>query len=121
MAHDTLTAAAVFEAGGEPPSMGDLPMVVLTATHLDVEGLTPAETEAREAELATWITLQKDIASRSTRTRWEARPEAGHMISWEEPEVVQAAILEIVDAVRAPPSPGDGDPDHAPEPSQPAP
>lgn len=94
----------IFAQGGKLRTLGDRPIVVLTAMkpnspeELQAQGLTPAEGLAQQK---LWQGLHDDEASWSTRSRHELVPDAGHYIQLERPDVVLRAVDEVVAAVRA--------------------
>nr|WP_246623830.1 alpha/beta fold hydrolase [Sphingomonas colocasiae] len=94
----------IFAQGGELRTLGDRPIVVLTAAkpgspeELELEGLTPDEALARQK---LWQGLHEDEARWSTRSRHELVPDAGHYIQLDRPDTVVRAVSEVVAAVRA--------------------
>ncbi len=85
-------------------SLGDRPLVVLTA----MKPNTPAELKALDltpqqgARLKQrWAALNGDIAALSTRSRQQLVPDAGHYIQYDRPDVVIAAVRDVVGQVRA--------------------
>jgi pimeloyl-ACP methyl ester carboxylesterase len=78
-----VSAAETLEAGGG--SYGDLPLVTISATD-------PGEYRLRQ---------QEALARLSTRGRHIAASNSGHWIPLDEPDVVVAAIREVVGAVRS--------------------
>jgi pimeloyl-ACP methyl ester carboxylesterase len=95
-----LAAGPYFEAAGAEtrhftkslaaaralPSLGDVPLVVLSRGRADpLPGLTPAEAERWEA---TWTRGQLTSSRLSTRSRHVVAPGAGHQLPLEAPELV---------------------------------
>jgi pimeloyl-ACP methyl ester carboxylesterase len=78
--------------------LGDMPLIVLTAGPIDWgAGFSAAQ---RAALNALWITLHEEHASLSTRgVRRDVRP-CGHAIHLEQPQVVTAAIQEVIEMGR---------------------
>jgi pimeloyl-ACP methyl ester carboxylesterase len=77
---------------GEVKSLGDLPVIVVTA------GTT--FTGFEDAVFPVWIGLQKRLASLSTRSVHVLARTSGHFVQLEKPDLVLAAIRAAVDAVR---------------------
>ncbi len=92
-----LAAATLDEMYAARETLGDMPLIVLTAGEffpMPEESVHPAEAW-REA----WRTGHDDIAALSTRG--ERRTiDAGHAIQWEKPEAVVAAIEEVLALAR---------------------
>ena len=95
---------ATFREGGALRTLGDRPLVVLTA-------MQPFTKEARESiglsvEEATtlqtnWQKLNEDAASWSTHSRRQSVPDSMHYIQYQRPDLVIQAITEVVNEVRA--------------------
>lgn len=85
-------------------SFGNRPLVVLTAMapmkpeQLKGLGMTLEQGERFKQE---WKTLHAEQAAFSTRGRQQLVPDATHYIQVDRPEVVIAAVREVVDTVRA--------------------
>lgn len=77
---------------GEVSSLGDRPEIVITA------GSTFAGDEA--VLLPVWNWLQNEIAGLSSQSVHVRAPGAAHFVQLDAPEVVQAAIRAVVNAVR---------------------
>ena len=96
----TLSEAGTFR------QLGDRPLFVLTATKpmpdADRISMKMSRTQAAQWE-ATWVQLQNDEASWSTRSQHQLVPESGHYIQFEKPAVVIAAVRAVIDSVRANP------------------
>lgn len=95
-------AAARQALGGRP--LADKPLIVLTAAGnaLPRPGETAAQAQARHAE---WRAMHAEIAALSTRGEHRI-VDAGHAIPLERPEVVVAAIEDVLVAAPASASPG---------------
>jgi pimeloyl-ACP methyl ester carboxylesterase len=79
-------------------SYGDIPLVVLTASP---RPRGPDETqEQRDARNNLWRTLHDEIAALSTRGVNRVVPDSRHFIQDSQPQVVNAAILEVLDAAK---------------------
>jgi pimeloyl-ACP methyl ester carboxylesterase len=89
---------------GKLRTLGDRPLVVLTATEpypdevLKATGMTRAEADRLQA---IWKVLQADEASWSSRSRHELVPDSSHYIQDRRPDQVINAVREVVDMVRA--------------------
>lgn len=85
-------------------TLGNRPMVVLTAMkpmsakELTGMKLTPAQGAAFKNE---WKALHAEALALSTRSRQQTVPDSGHYIQIERPDVVIAAVKEVVASVRA--------------------
>ena len=92
--------------GGQLRSLGNRPIVVLTAMKpydaavLEAQKLTAAQGAARQLM---WESLQDDEARWSTRSRHESVLDASHYIQLDRPDVVIRAVEEVVATVRADP------------------
>lgn len=95
---------ATEEEAGRLRTLGDRPLVVLT-------GMKPFPEDALKALKATraqgdryqamWKQMHDEEASWSTRSRHQVVPDASHFIQFDRPDVVIAAVKEIVGQVRA--------------------
>jgi pimeloyl-ACP methyl ester carboxylesterase len=89
--------------GGDVPAgatLGDLPLVVLTAGRAESWGL-PAGDAAAMRKL--WVDeLQPELARLSTRGRRGIVDGSGHLIPIEKPQAVVEAVREVVEAARSP-------------------
>ena len=96
LAHLWSTSSEEIAAARRP--LGDMPLIVLTAGR----GLrAPGESdEAYEARNKIWRTLHDEFAALSTRGQ-RRTVDAGHNIALERPEVVTAAIEEVLAMARA--------------------
>jgi pimeloyl-ACP methyl ester carboxylesterase len=109
----TSMAAAVAEneaftqsalQAGKLRDLGDRPLVVLTADKptADETLATIGETRAQaDAQTRAWRALQDDEATWSTHSRHQVVADASHYIQFDRPDVVIAAVEEVVAAVRA--------------------
>lgn len=104
MASELVGADRTFKEGGALRTLGDRPLVVLTAMAPPSDamlksGLVSEQGAARER--AVWKSLQEDEASWSTRSRHVLLPDASHYIQYDRPDAVIAAVRSVVDMVRA--------------------
>ena len=74
-------------------SLGDIPLVVLTA---GAEAVTETETRLD----AVWLEMQEELAGLSTNSNHVVVPNANHCIQCDAPDVVADAILDVVNATR---------------------
>ena len=92
-----------FLHGGDFPAgatLGDLPLVVLTAGRAAASGLPPTEAAAFRK---LWVDeLQPELARLSTRGRRTIVDGSGHLIPIEKPQAVVDAVQEVVVASRPP-------------------
>lgn len=92
-----------FSEAGTFRSLGDRPLIVLTAAapaaaaDLATLGLTPEQGERLQAE---WFELHRDEASWSSRGREIRLEDAHHYIQFERPDAVVDAIREVVESIR---------------------
>jgi pimeloyl-ACP methyl ester carboxylesterase len=94
-----------FEESGEQAraagTLGDLPLLVLTGGRKKPsDDPSPEAAEERERRRLWVEELQVALAKLSTRGRQIVVPETGHMIPFERPEAVVAAVQEVVAAAR---------------------
>jgi pimeloyl-ACP methyl ester carboxylesterase len=95
---------ATLAAAGQLRQLGDRPIVVLTATKplpaavLKTVQMSPEQGQRMQAE---WKLLHDDEASWSHHSRHELVPGATHYIQFDKPDVVIAAVKEVVGDVRA--------------------
>lgn len=84
-----------------PRSLGDLPLLVLSQGKPpeanDAAGITP-ELAQRMREV--WNTLQTELAALSSRGRRVVAEQSGHVIQFDQPDLVIREIRTFVDAVR---------------------
>ncbi len=89
---------ATFEQAGETGTLGDRPLVVLTA------GVGPrlpgVADEVQDAFYETWLILQAELAALSTNSQHRIVDGATHYIHHDEPDAVIAAVRDVVTAVR---------------------
>ena len=90
---------ATFEQAGATGTLGDRPLVVLSAgVGPPLPGVTD---EVQDAFYETWLVLQAELAALSTNSAHRVVEAATHYIHHDEPDAVVAAVREVVDAVRA--------------------
>jgi hypothetical protein len=107
MANETEAVASFRSDPDLPNSLGDLPLIVLSA------GLTADEEYAQMGGAKSGISrevyakvyeanqeMQKDLTSFSTQGQQVIATESGHMIHYDQPELVIDAIRTIVEQVR---------------------
>ena len=85
------------EEAGAYRNLGSRPVIVLTHGKA-LPGLPKAQAAAWEA---TWLDLQKDLATWSSRGVQRTVGDASHYIANDDPGAVIAAVRDVVDAVRA--------------------
>ncbi len=94
---------AYFKQGGKPNSLGDIPLIVLSAeltTQRMSEQYPPSmrsklTTEILQLQVDAMSGLQDDLAGLSTRGKHIIVPGTGHFIQLDAPEVVIDAIREV--------------------------
>jgi pimeloyl-ACP methyl ester carboxylesterase len=95
---DTNTSAAQMRAAAAASPLRALPLVVLTHGH---PWDWPPDYPADELE-AIWTPLQEQLAALVPDSRLVVAKQSGHFIPGDQPELVIAAIRDVVDAVRDP-------------------
>ena len=96
---------ASLSQGGTPPltTLGDLPVIVLSKSHLDPEtvppgpGITPAVLQDYER---TSEQLQRELAALSTHGKRMVAAGSGHYVQLDRPDLVSGAIAELLAAAR---------------------
>jgi hypothetical protein len=95
---ETLKKAGTFR------QLGDRPVVALTATSPPSDEILRmrkmSRSEVKEYQ-AVWKSLHDEMASWSTRGRQKSVPDSTHYIQFDRPDVVIAAVREVVASVRA--------------------
>jgi pimeloyl-ACP methyl ester carboxylesterase len=95
---DILAAAATVQ------SLGDRPLVVLTAmrpmteANREAAGITE-EQASRQRDI--WLELHREEAAWSTAGRQIVVPDVSHYIQFDRPDLVISSVVEVVNAVRA--------------------
>lgn len=96
-----------FSEAGALRSLGDRPLVVLTAAApfaaADLATLKLTQEQGQRLQAA-WFELHDDEASWSSRSRQVRLEDAHHYIQFERPDAVIDAIHEVVESLRAPPA-----------------
>jgi pimeloyl-ACP methyl ester carboxylesterase len=85
---------ASFEQARRVTTLGDRPLVVLTANR------SPWPDNEPESAVRLWIDMQQALAKLSTRGTQRMVDHTGHMIPIDAPDAVVTAISEVVRAVR---------------------
>ncbi len=94
---------STLAVAGRMRTLGDRPLVVLTATKpysaqlLKQTGMTAGQAAQIQA---IWKNLHDDEASWSSRSRHELVPDATHYIQFDRPDLVIGAVREVVSEVR---------------------
>jgi pimeloyl-ACP methyl ester carboxylesterase len=95
---------ATLDAAGRVRRLGDRPLIVLTHGErfppdmLRAQGISAAAAARLDS---TWLELQNDEATWSSRSRHQVVAGASHYIQFDRPDVVVAAVREVVNEVRA--------------------
>ncbi len=79
----------------DPGSLGDMPLVVLTAPNKERADDLPAELNA--AFNRVWVELQEELALLSSNSSHILVEDSGHFIQQDQPELVIDAILEVIE------------------------
>ena len=88
---ETLWGATSDEVAAGGPSMGDMPLVVLTAAGNGAGG-----------GAVLWARLHSELAARSTRGSSQMVANSSHMMMFDRPDAIIAAIDEVIAAVGKP-------------------
>ena len=103
--YETLWTISSDELFSSRRPLGDLPLIVLTAPPGQVpstpDGL-PVTARQLEAEALDRRAGIADLVSLSTRGVHRHVPDSGHVIQYDRPDTVIAAILEVLQAIRGP-------------------
>ncbi len=95
---------ATFAAAGQLRQLGDRPVVVLTAMKpypaAVLKAMQLTSEQGRRIQAA-WKDMQDEEASWSHHSRHELVPDATHYIQFDRPDVVIAAVREVVNDVRS--------------------
>ena len=101
---EMVSIPTTLKQGGRLRDLGDRPLVVLTA----LEPQPPEQLAAihfskadGQALLASWKQLNLDAAAWSRRSRQQDVPTSGHYIQYQRPDLVIAAVTEVIATVRA--------------------
>ncbi|MBL8958485.1 MAG: alpha/beta hydrolase [Gemmatimonadetes bacterium] len=95
--------AQAKEAG---TSLGDVPLVVLTASTMQGPGMPP---ELATTFHAAWVTLNQEIAAYSTRGQQHTVPGTTHYIQRDKPQAVIDAVTGMVRELRTATAPAPAD------------
>lgn len=109
LASREMAAAVLSENEPDPPdpdekskagSLGDVPLIVLTAENKfgANEGAAPSETRPM---WQAWVEAGAAIAASSSRGEQRMVPDASHVIQFERPQAVIDAVRDVVETVRA--------------------
>jgi pimeloyl-ACP methyl ester carboxylesterase len=88
-----------MEAAGDT-SLGDIPLVVISAGQYAVPAALRLPAEDEERTTAVWHELQAELVALSSNGRHVIAGESGHYIHVDQPQLVIDAIGEVVEAVR---------------------
>ncbi|MEO0560619.1 MAG: alpha/beta hydrolase [Chloroflexota bacterium] len=92
-----------LDTSAPPHSLGDLPLVVLSAGVLSSNNpdLTDVglSTDALQEVDRTWLALQAELAALSTNSKWTVVDGATHYIHFDQPQVVIDAIRDVIGKV----------------------
>ena len=91
-------AAACYEQSRACGGLGSLPLAVITATKTVNSMNLPEDILALQERV--WVELQQDLARLSSRSTHRFAEQSGHMIPFDQPEIVIDTIREMVAAIR---------------------
>jgi len=95
---------ATLAAAGQLRQLGDRPLVVLTAAKPYSAGMLKAmhmTTEQGQRMQTAWLEMQDEEARWSHHSRHQLVPDATHYIQFDRPDLVIAAVREVVSEVRS--------------------
>jgi len=101
VAHEFEAAAEHTDTTDPPPSLGDVPLIVLSAgiqdtvptAELSAGGITP---DILRTINAAWNQMQEELADLSTSGAREIVPESQHYIQYDQPDLVVDAVRRVV-------------------------
>jgi hypothetical protein len=93
---DTLWNATSDEVAAGPANFGAMPLVVLTAA--GTYGNLPPR--ARQAVEGLWASLHRELAARSTRGSAQLVAGSSHMMIFDRPDAIAAAVDEVIAATK---------------------
>jgi len=98
-----------FKEAGAFRQFGDRPLVVLSAASVSDKDLNRSGKTRKgyDADRALYMTLHAEEASWSTRGRLVLVPDSSHVIQYDRPDLVIAAVRDVVASVRNPAAPFD--------------
>jgi pimeloyl-ACP methyl ester carboxylesterase len=79
-------------------TLGDIPLVVLTAQKMEIPPSLGLSAEGVEEMKALWAEMQAQLAALSSRGEVVRAEESGHFIHLDQPELVIEAINHVLDA-----------------------
>jgi pimeloyl-ACP methyl ester carboxylesterase len=88
-----------FDQGGRVGSLGDLPLVVLTADYQNSPDMAAAPEQLRRAWAQRWWDLQSRLTTLSTQSSHIVAHDSGHFVQRDNPGSVIAAIREVLGLV----------------------
>ncbi len=78
------------------PTFGDLPLTVIAAGK-ETKGMPKDFQKFHEK----WMLLQKDLATRSSKSKLLIAEKSGHMIPFCQPEIIIKAVQEMVKEIKS--------------------
>jgi pimeloyl-ACP methyl ester carboxylesterase len=91
-------AAVCFEQSRACGELGNLPLAVITAAKAVNPTNLPEDVLAVRDRV--WLELQQDLARLSSRSTQRFAEQSGHMVPFDQPEIVIDAIRETVNTIR---------------------
>ena len=85
-----------FDQGRQVESLGDLPVLVLTADYQNSPDMAEAPEALRQAWASTWWDLQSRLVALSTRSTHVRARDSGHFVQRDNPAAVIAAIRDVL-------------------------
>lgn len=91
------------ETGRLAPSLGSIPLTVVSSSELSPDYVTPEQVDKRRADYKIWYPMQVELAGLSTDSKHVVAENAGHYVHRFQPELVAEAILDQVERARSRP------------------
>ncbi|MFI6504936.1 alpha/beta fold hydrolase [Nonomuraea typhae] len=93
---NALRARIGFEVGRRAPTLGDIPLTVVTCSERNPDNATPRQAADFSRHYRIWYPLQRDLLRLSSTSRHVVAENAGHYVHRSRPDVVARAILDHV-------------------------
>ncbi|MFD9944656.1 alpha/beta fold hydrolase [Nonomuraea sp. NPDC059023] len=92
----TLRAQIGTETGRRAPTLGGIPLTVVTCSEHNEDNRTPEQAASFSRHYRIWFPMQRELTGLSTSSRHIVAENAGHYVHRARPDVVTKAILEHV-------------------------
>jgi pimeloyl-ACP methyl ester carboxylesterase len=98
--YDAEEASCAAMRSVENRSLGNIPLIVISASELALPANVNLSTEEKQQSMAAWAELQGEQVALSSVGKQVIAAGTGHFIHIDQPELVIAAIREVVEAAR---------------------